>query len=251
MSKKAMFLSLAACLFLIMLTSMTFASTITFEGAEGDAGNYGPYQSGVGGEFTVSPSDANTLGVALNLYSSNTKNYSISTTYPTTFQTFCVEDNEYISSGIAYDAVLSNAAINGGAGGLHPDPLSKGAAWLYYQFATGTLDSYNYIDNPATTSINERKVSAALLQNAIWYLEEEGGANNSYVTLASNQFGNLTDAMKDNVGVGASPVKVINLTYNGSVAQDQLAVVTPIPSALLLLGPGLIGLVGIRRRMAR
>ena len=34
--------------------------------------------------------------------------------------------------------------MNGGISGGNPDPISRGTAWLYLQFAKGTLAGYNY-----------------------------------------------------------------------------------------------------------
>jgi hypothetical protein len=239
MSKKTMFVSLAACLFLIMFTSMSFAYTATTVGGSG----YGPYEINPGGEFTLLVGDG--LEWVLNGYvNGKTKNVQDTNgiTLSGSFQTFCVEEQEYIYPYSMSYATISDGAIQGGVGGK--DPLSVGAAWLYYNFATGNLTDYDYANHS----------TAAALQNTIWGLEGEAsdpGAGNAFRDDILNQFTNSTNAMADNNG--QYKVAVLNLWADPAhtqLRQDQL-VVTPIPGALLLLGPGLIGLVGIRRRMAR
>jgi len=133
--------------------------------------------------------------------------------------------------------------VNGGNGGPNPDPISVGTAWLYYNFATGNLANYNYGAG--------RAASAAALQNTIWWLEQEAadpGAGNVFRTAVLAQFGNsAAAAMADNNGAYA--VQVLNLTtLAGGLAQDML-IVTPIPGALILLGPALLGLAGFRKRI--
>ena len=66
---------------------------------------------------------------------------------------------------------LTMRAVLGGGGAVNgADPISIGTAYLYSEFAKGTLQDYAFAGTEA-----EREASAALLQNAIWYLEKEGG----------------------------------------------------------------------------
>ncbi len=204
--------------------------------------NLGPYLSGTGGgEFTVNLTGFDPLP----FYDDKTKNQNGTTGLSNTFQTFCLETNEYIYKNSVYDAVFNNAADNGGVAGGRPDPISKGTAWLYLQFAKGIWGGYNY-------SV-DRTTSAAALQNTIWFLEGEAsdpGETNYFRQAVKSQFTTLDNAMlDDDVGI----VKVLNLTSdqligNTHLRQDVL-VVTPIPAAVWLLGAGVIGLVGVRRRM--
>jgi len=186
----------------------------------------GPYQAGSGGEFMIT---VMTPGIPGN---------AVGKTYPS----FCIERNEYIRLGKTYYAVVSTKARKGGAGGPHPDPLDPRTAWLYNEFLNGTLPGYDFEDDDIG-----RKTSAAALQKAIWYLEEEissvpsGSLAESFVQLAeasdwyqSGQIGNI---------------RVLNLYRDSSLqcrAQDQL-VRLPVPGAFLLTCAG-VGLVPLIRR---
>jgi hypothetical protein len=239
LKKLVIFLFITVAFF--SLTQMAAADQVTL------VGGYGPYQTGQGGEFTFRPN-----GTLLNFLN----NYSMGITRDVngltdTFQSFCLERDEYITSGGTYDAVLNTAAVNGGVGGPEPDPISKGTAYLYYQFATGNLIPYNY-----SGTVDQRKASADLLQKAIWYLEDEGGSSNSFVDAAilavAGIGGTLADAKADSNG--AYGVKVLNLYAAGHAGdprylkQDQL-IVTPEPFTMLLLGLGLIGVAVIKRKI--
>jgi hypothetical protein len=118
---------------------------------------------------------------------------------------------------------------------------------LYDQFSDGTLSGYNY------TYGSGRSATAGALQNAIWWLENEGGANNAFVTLAETMLG-LNDTTVRNDSQGAYGVKALNLyDGNGNVVQDQLAIVVPKPTtliagALLLLPFGISTLRIVRRK---
>ena len=75
------------------------------------------------------------------------------------FNTFCLEDNEFINLPGAYYATYGPAAINGGSGGPDPDPLGQEAAWIYNEYyANGLYNSGLNVD---------------IVQEAIWWWEEE------------------------------------------------------------------------------
>jgi len=186
----------------------------------------GLYQSGSGGEFKATMMSEGLPGNAVG----------------STWQTFCVETNEYINLGETYYAVVNNAAVLGGTGGPHPDPLSPKTAWLYDQFLQGTLSGYDY----STTS--GRKNSAGALQNAIWYIEQEisslpGGLATSFYNQANSS--GWTDI---------GNIRVLNLYGDAGLntrAQDVLVstAVVPVPGALLLVGIGTAAVGAIRRRL--
>jgi len=201
-----------------------------------------------GGEFTLLPGDG--LSSMLLPYGADASNV----VQNGTIQSFCMEHGEYIYSNTTHSVTLSGGAILGGVGSY--DPLSIGAAWLYYQFAKGTLAGYNYLAG-TDAEIAARKDSAIALQNTLWWLEGEAtdpGAGNLFRNAVLTAFGSAANAMADN-NFNLYPVLVANLWENGHTGdmnflrQDVLVLATPIPGAFFLLGTGLIGLVGIRRRM--
>ena len=195
--------SLVVCLLAVNVNA-TYDGTISlYQGAS--------FSSGNGGEF-----QAVTSGLG-------------------TFQTFCIEESEYFSPGNTYNYKVNSGAVYGGVGAHTTDPynpgypmdnISIGTAWLYSQFRNGTLTGYNYGSG--------RVASAGDLQNAIWWLEDEGGANNGFVTLAETTL-SLNDSTIKKDSNGAYGVKALNLytTDNGIVAQDQLAIVVPEPTTLI------------------
>ena len=210
-------------------------------------GGYGPFQTLQGGEFTLLPAGS-LSGVASN-YSGLASN-SVQTG---TFQTFCIEDNEYIYPNAVHHYVLNSAAVAGGLGGGSPDPISKGTAYLYYYFAKGTLAGYAYTNPGRSGGIG---TSADLLQQALWYLENEDVGNgsfrpgdiaaNPFMALVNSEYGSIAEARVD--ANGAFGVAVLNLYDAAGAPRQDVLVVTPEPLTMLLLGLGLVGLAGLRRK---
>jgi hypothetical protein len=178
--------------------------------------DFGPYQSGQGGEFTLQD-----VGGWLDLvgYKAGVTS-GIGPDDILSFQSFCIEKSEVIDGGTTYNAALSQNAMNGGVshGG---DPVSVGTGWLYSQFAQGTLDDYAY-----SGSSWARRASAAELQNAIWWLEGDGtyDRHNDFMVAVVAEFGSKAAAKAD--GGAQYGVYALNL-WSGSDstrhrAQDQL-----------------------------
>jgi len=218
---------------------LTAAGTLQV-GAPGSS--YGIYQTGNGGEFTVTALTGSAAN--LGLYASGlTSNIS----RPGSFQSFCIEHNEFIYGYPAvYDYVVNSAAVNGGAGGPSPDPISKGTAYLYSRFATGTLAGFNFAAG--------RNISSDALQHAIWSLEQEEAVNllNPFIMAVTANFGSLAAAMADSNGMYG--VHALNLfardtpQARGTYSQDIL---TKVPDggftfALLAMGAGTLILTSRR-----
>jgi len=162
------------------------------------------------------------------------------------FQTFCIEANEYFSPGTSYSVGISPNAMYGSQP-PNGDPISIGTAWLYSQFAAGTLSGYTYTYGSSRASAT----SAGALQEAIWWLEDEsGGVKNSFVTAAETAL-SLNDTTIKNNANGAYGVYALNLGNPGAV-QDQLVIVpeatTMVAGALLLLPLGASTLRILRRK---
>jgi hypothetical protein len=196
------------------------------------------YYSGNGGEFNITGTPF-------------TGNYHPKAIVENGFETFCLEKNEFVTIPGKYYYSVSDSAMAGGAGGPQ-DPISIGTAWLYSQFARGTLANYAYDDFDCSDD-NCRARSAGYLQEIIWYLEEEIGSistENPFVDMVLDQFTTLGAARADSNG--AYSVRVLNLWENSDGTgnkQDQL--VLPEPGTLFLMGFGLLGLGLAARRLKR
>lgn len=223
----------------------------------GGPNGYGPWQTGVGGEFTfqiTSPGDQNLIGG----YSSSSSGQG---GIANSFQTFCVEGNENINSAYPnYTATLNDHSVFSNV------QLTKGAAWLYSHFAqgswSGTGTSYNYGSG--------RLTSAGLLQQAIWHYM--GGQENQHNYDSSNPFevaaaaffsgeGNANSAA-DLTDYQTYHVYVLNmLDSSGKAAQDQLIYSTVVnPNTIvtfdggmtaMLLGAGFTAVAFVSRRLRR
>jgi len=218
----------------------------------GGPGGYGPWQTGLGGEFTLLTDG--TWNPAAN-YASTTSNQGV----VPSFQSFSVEGgvrttpsgfSEFIDPNTSYSVQLNDHTVFSG------DALSKGAAILYSQFAQGTLAGYDYGAG--------RLGSAGLLQNALWHFM--GGQAGLTAYDPSNPFeayvvGILgSDAIAgaaaggDNLGVF-----VMNLSDVHGVASTDMLVYGPnlsvsVPeggTTLFLLAIGLSGLGFVSRRLRR
>ena len=238
----------------LIVSPTAFAITVTLEGNNSVAGGYngyGPYQTGVGGEFTfrMSAADAGLLSGYSTAPGSQTANFVSGCS----FQTFCVEGPEYIYANATYTAQLNHITQYGNVA------LTRGAAWLYSQFAQGCLAGYNYT--------GDRHATARLLQNAIWAFMGQEGLNfdltNPFEAAAAAAIGQ--GSVENAAAVGEFGVYVLNLWDDSSgrrnPAQDQLiyapnvnANLTGVPdggTTAMLLGLGFSAVAVISRRVRR
>jgi len=225
---------------LAALATSAIGNTVTL------GANNGNYRVGSGGEFNWIPQ----AGDPDSLLAS----YSPLAVLGSGFESFCIQVDEHINFGGTYQYAISTSA----KGPTGADEISQGTAWLYSQFATGTLSGYNYTPGAA------RAASAGDLQNAIWYLE--GEILLSAVQVGGNQFlsgsngaithfGDLATTQQNALGLYG--VYALNLGPVGAQSdwsnQDQLVYrVSRVPDAsatLVLVSLSFIGLAFARRRI--
>ena len=237
-------------LLIISIIAMSLCLSAATALADFDAGTsvidrIAGYSTSPGGEFTISTATLSTSQYSTS--PTSTKNIYIAGGMTTSFQSFCVETEEYVFPTQTMDKTIVNEsgptgsqAVLGGEDAA--DPLDPKTAWLYAQFATGDpggLLGYTYAPGSARSSDAEQ------LQNAIWALEDEGpiptsGKAKTWYDLAGTK-----------AGSSIGNVRVLNMEVlipgNGYVnAQDMLYLV-PVPGAVLLGILGL-GVAGIKLR---
>ncbi|MBK9991830.1 MAG: VPDSG-CTERM sorting domain-containing protein [Verrucomicrobia bacterium] len=162
------------------------------------------------------------------------------------FLTFCIEYNEYFTSGSTLNYVLNNGSVNGGVSGQtakNYDGISNGTAYLYSLFAQGNLAGV------AGFAYNTSSHGYGYLQNAIWNLEGEIKSSNSLSNWVKSNVANWNADSNGSYGVQA-----LNLTNvkGGGKAQDQLYYhnVPEQGLTVALLGLALVGIAGFRRKFS-
>lgn len=218
------------------------------------------YYEGFGGEITLEGSG---LLLSNSEYASVAKGVLSGSGQQTTrsFQTFCMEFAEpFYEPMEVWVSQASTSALSTYGSGSHAyeggvaavgDNLDSRTAYLYTQFALGTLSNYSY--NDLTNAAGSRRWDAEQLQKAIWHIEgESGGSNTGQAGLWIAEAQAAIDAGSWS-GIGSvralqmyrrmvSPAGVVSY----QLRQDMLYVV-PVPAAVLL---GMLGLsvAGIKLR---
>jgi hypothetical protein len=197
----------------VMTSSLMADQVMTVGGPDG----YGLYQTGDGGEFTLQVINNNSspdLNAYMAYYADVAKNLVSGSV---NFQTFCVEGAEYIYPDTTYDLTnpLGSSTIFSGT------ELTVGAAYLYYQFATGNLSDYNYADTGAG-----RETSADLLQKALWYYMGQENqvydASNPFEVLANTTFASYGTLGAFEANQGLISVSVLSLWSTDFQVGDPL-----------------------------
>jgi len=170
------------------------------------------YWAGSGGEFNVAPVVGGGYGSQVLVAGG--------------YETFCLNRDINITIPGLYNYILN-------ADGSYPinQKLSKGTAWLYSHFATGTLPGYRY----AGIGTGERSTDAQVLQLALWTLEGTYGyldpSVNPFLVQVANAFGGgvagLAAAAADNTP-GDYNVAALDLRDStGAFVQPVLALLPP------------------------
>jgi hypothetical protein len=157
------------------------------------------------------------------------------------FQSYCVETAEYISIGGTYWGSIDNLVYYSSGSQTFSAPIYSGTAKLYNYF----------LDNQLTLT----NVQKGDIQGAIWAFQGQAGGstnwwyNNAGTLVASNR--TVWALNLWTVDVGGSPYN--NAGDFAHRAQSMLIAGdipynTPEPGVLILLGLGLIGVVGIKRK---
>jgi hypothetical protein len=157
-----------------------------------------------------------------------------------TYETFCLEKTLFFHDNTKYTvASVGENAVSGGAGaGQSGDPVSEDTKRLYAAYFTDGIFAAG---------------SAQKVQNAIWFLEDEGTEAERITWLGDYNILLGLDTFKvfnQAFSINSWSFAAVNLTDSaGSDIQSQLVGYSvPEPSLMLLLGTGTMGLVGLSRR---
>jgi hypothetical protein len=230
-------LKLSAIMALVGMPAALMADQITL--------TQNTYSYNDGGEFTAVTTGQSFTG----------NGYVASTLIDGGFETFCVEASVLFNPGTTYNYTLSSTTDSQG------QALTEGAAFLYYEFATGSLPGYFG---------SNRNANAGALQGAIWYLMGNQLGNgytgasiltDPFYELALHTLGSSIN-LANNGAYGVDILELID--SNGAPAQNQLVLTgappqgngQPVPdnyTTVIWLGASLAGLFLVqtqRRQLA-